>query len=79
MSGLAVPAAVLLLAIVVAEGSDNIDRRSPIVRRSPGRLNTKHYGRYGGDLFGYALALHETEEVGEDDSGQEAARKTRCE
>ena len=36
-------------------------------------------GRYGGDLFGYALALHETEEVGEDDSGQEAARKTRCE
>ena len=56
---------------------DNIDRRLPILRRSPGQLNHTHMARHGPDQFGFALALHEIDEITDGDSAREAAQKVR--
>ncbi|CAI8024200.1 hypothetical protein GBAR_LOCUS14074, partial [Geodia barretti] len=76
-AGLRVAAVVVIVVILVlrqAEGQSNIDTRLPIMRRSPGRTDESH----GSDLFGFAIAFHEIEEVTlETDGAQEAADKTR--
>ena len=80
-AGLRVAAVVVIVVILVlrqAEGQSNIDTRLPIMRRSPGRTNESHYESHGSDLFGFAIAFHEIEEVAlETDGAQEAADKTR--
>ena len=59
---------------------DNVDRLEPVVRRSPSVTSTDgtHRETYGGDQFGFSLALHPTEEIAENDTPQQAAAKTRC-
>ena len=72
-------AVVLLLMLVLqqAESQSNIDTREPILRRSPGMLNEAHFNTHGEDLFGFAFAIHEFEEIMPVDGAEEAAGKTR--
>ena len=70
---LGLAAVLTLLAWRTAESViDNVDRLEPVVRMSPEDGSS-------GDQFGFALALHSTEDIAEDDSPQEAAGKTRWE
>ena len=55
----------------------NIDTREPIIRLSPAGQNLSHFETYGEDFFGFAIALHRTEQILDGDGAQEAAAKTR--
>ena len=79
MSALGIAMAVLVCAWRQVESlGSNIDLREPVLRLSPGLLNGTHYKKNGEDLFGYAFAFHEMEQIEPNsDRGQEAARKTR--
>ena len=72
-------AVVLLLMLVPreTESQSNIDTREPILRRSPGMLNDTHFQLHGDDLFGFAFAIHEIEEIMSGDGAEVAASKTR--
>ena len=72
-------AVVLLLMLMLreTESQSNIDMREPILRRSPGMLNETHFNTHGDDLFGFAFAFHEIEEIMPGDGVEVAASKTR--
>ena len=76
-NGLRVAAVLVILVLRQAEGQSNIDTRLPIMRRSPGRTNESHYENHLDDLFGFAFAFHEMEEILSGDGAEQAAGKTR--
>jgi integrin alpha 8 len=76
-NGLRVAAVLVILVLRQAEGQSNIDTRLPIMRRSPGRTNESHYESHLDDLFGFAFAFHEMEEILSGDGAEQAAGKTR--
>ena len=76
-NGLRVAAVLVILVLRQAEGQSNIDTRLPILRLSPGRLNESHYENHLDDLFGFAFAFHEMEEIESGDGPEQAAGKTR--
>ena len=76
-NGLRVAAVLVILVLRQAEGQSNIDTRLPIMRRSPGRTNESHYESHLDDLFGFAFAFHEMEEILSGDGAEQAAVKTR--
>ena len=55
----------------------NTDIRYPILRISPGALNISHAEEFGADFFGFAIALHEFEEIQDGDAPEVAAAKIR--
>ena len=55
----------------------NTDIRYPIFRSSPALRDANHTEQFGPDFFGFAIALHEFEEIQDGDTLEDAAAKIR--